>query len=132
MNQMMRAAGVLLGVAACAGCGLWQQAQAPVVPMNGMQVEGVTLVVQAPAADCQFKGGIMGDVNPDVSGLPASLFELNDTIRQGLVSSARQMGGNTVWVRTKSWQNPSVDTDYDQLFYVNNVRYGALVYACPN
>ena len=42
------------------------------------------------------------------------------------------MGGNTVWVRTKSWQNPEVDTDYSQPFYMNNVRYGALVYQCPN
>ncbi len=114
------------------GCAVWQEAQAPVVPENGMSMEGISLVEQQPAAACQFKGAVMGDTNPDVNRIPASLVDLNETIRQGLVSSAKQMGGNTVWVRTKSWQNPDVDTDYFQPFYVNNVRYGALVYQCPN
>ena len=121
-----------MGLCWLSGCALWQQAQAPLVPTDGVQVEGVTLVAQPPAATCQFKGAVLGDTNPDVSGLPESILNLNETIRQGLVSSARQMGGNTVWVRTKSWQNPDVDTDYSQMFYVNNVEYGALVYQCPN
>ena len=111
---------------------LWQEAQAPIVPVGGVQVKGITLVAQPPADTCQFKGAVLGDTNPDVSGLPESILDLNETIRQGLVSSARQMGGNTVWVRTKSWQNPDVDTDYSQMFYVNNVEYGALVYQCPS
>lgn len=121
-----------MGLCLLGGCALWQETQAPVVPADGVQVEGVTLVAQPPAATCQFKGAVLGDTNPDVSGLPESILNLNETIRQGLVSSARQMGGNTVWVRTKSWQNPDVDTDYSQMFYVNNVEYGALVYQCPN
>lgn len=121
-----------VGLCLLGGCALWQETQAPVVPADGVQVEGVTLVAQPPAATCQFKGAVLGDTNPDVSGLPESILNLNETIRQGLVSSARQMGGNTVWVRTKSWQNPDVDTDYSQMFYVNNVEYGALVYQCPN
>ena len=124
--------GCMVIVLGLSGCALWQEAEAPVVPAGGMNIEGVALVEQEPAASCQFKGAVMGDTNPDVSGLPASVLDLNDTIRQGLVSSAKQMGGNTVWVRTKSWQNPEVDTDYSQPFYMNNVRYGALVYQCPN
>lgn len=124
--------GCMVIVLGLSGCALWQEAQAPVVTAGGMNIEGVALVEQEPAAGCQFKGAVMGDTNPNVSGLPASVLDLNDTIRQGLVSSAKQMGGNTVWVRTKSWQNPEVDTDYSQPFYMNNVRYGALVYQCPN
>ena len=124
--------GCMVIVLGLSGCALWQEAEAPVVPAGGMNIEGVALVEQEPASGCQFKGAVMGDTNPDVSGLPASVLDLNDTIRQGLVSSAKQMGGNTVWVRTKSWQNPEVDTDYSQPFYMNNVRYGALVYQCPN
>lgn len=122
----------LAALCGVSGCAVWQQAQAPVVPVNGMNVDGVTLVEVQPAAACAFKGAAMGDTNPDVNGIPASLVDLNENIRQGLVSSAKQMGGNTVWVRTKSWQNPDIDTDYFQPFYVNNVRYGALVYQCPN
>ena len=121
-----------VGLFLLGGCALWQEAQAPIVPVGGVQVEGITLVAQPPADTCQFKGAVLGDTNPDVSGLPESILDLNETIRQGLVSSARQMGGNTVWVRTKSWQNPDVDTDYSQMFYVNNVEYGALVYQCPS
>lgn len=113
------------------GCAVWQEAQAPVVPMNGTNIDGISLVDQQPDANCQFKGAVMGDANPDVNGLADSVLGLNETIRQGLVSSAKQMGGNTVWVRTKSWQNPDIDTDYFQPFYINNVRYGALVYQCP-
>lgn len=114
------------------GCALWQETQAPVVPAEGLQVNDVKLLAQPPAAECQFKGAVLGDTNPDVSGLPQSILDLTETIRQGLVSSARQMGGNTVWVRTQSWQNPTLDTDYSQTFYINNVEYGALVYQCPN
>ena len=121
-----------VGLFLLGGCALWQEAQAPIVPVGGVQVEGITLVAQPPADTCLFKGAVLGDTNPDVSGLPESILDLNETIRQGLVSSARQMGGNTVWVRTKSWQNPDVDTDYSQMFYVNNVEYGALVYQCPS
>ncbi len=121
-----------VGLFLLGGCALWQEAQAPIVPVGGVQVEGIILVAQPPADTCQFKGAVLGDTNPDVSGLPESILDLNETIRQGLVSSARQMGGNTVWVRTKSWQNPDVDTDYSQMFYVNNVEYGALVYQCPS
>lgn len=121
-----------VGLFLLGGCALWQEAQAPIVPVGGVQVEGITLVAQPPADTCQFKGAVLGDTNPDVSGLPESILDLNETIRQGLVFSARQMGGNTVWVRTKSWQNPDVDTDYSQMFYVNNVEYGALVYQCPS
>ena len=124
--------GCMVIVLGLSGCALWQEAEAPVVPAGGMNIEGGALVEQEPASGCQFKGAVMGDTNPNVSGLPASVLDLNDTIRQGLVSSAKQMGGNTVWVRTKSWQNPEVDTDYSQPFYMNNVRYGALVYQCPN
>ncbi len=123
---------LLAALCGVSGCAVWQQAQAPVVPANGMDVDGVTLVEVQPAAACVFKGAVMGDTNPDVSGIPESLLHLNNTIRQGLVSSAKQMGGNTVWVRTQSWQNPDMDTDYFQPFYINNVRYGALVYQCPN
>ena len=114
------------------GCALLQETQAPVVPAEGLQVNDVKLLAQPPAAECQFKGAVLGDTNPDVSGLPQSILDLTETIRQGLVSSARQMGGNTVWVRTQSWQNPTLDTDYSQTFYINNVEYGALVYQCPN
>ncbi len=114
------------------GCALLQETQAPVVPAEGLQVNDVKLLAQPPAAECQFKGAVLGDTNPDVSGLPQSILDLTETIRQGLVSSAQQMGGNTVWVRTQSWQNPTLDTDYSQTFYINNVEYGALVYQCPN
>lgn len=121
-----------MGLCWLSGCALWQQAQAPLVPADGVQVDNVRLVAQKPAVDCQFKGAVLGDTNPDASGLPQSILDLNETIRQGLVSSAQQMGGNTVWVRTQSWQNPTLDTDYSQSFYINNVEYGALVYQCPN
>lgn len=121
-----------MGLCWLSGCALWQQAQAPLVPTDGVQVDNVRLVAQKPAVDCQLKGAVLGDTNPDASGLPQSILDLNETIRQGLVSSAQQMGGNTVWVRTQSWQNPTLDTDYSQSFYINNVEYGALVYQCPN
>lgn len=117
-----------LGLCACAG---WQAAQGPVVPVNGVQENGVLLVEQKPADACQFKGGILGATNPDTSGIPVSLMEVNAEIRQGLASSARHMGGNTVWLRTQSWQNPDISTDYYQPFYMNDVEYTALVYACP-
>lgn len=121
-----------IGLCLLGGCALWQEANAPLVPAGGVQEANVQLVAQKPAADCVFKGAVLGDTNPDVSGWPKSIVDLNETIRQGLVSSAQQMGGNTVWVRTQSWQNPTVDTDYSQTFYINNVEYGALVYQCPN
>lgn len=118
-----------LGLCACAG---WRQAEGPVVPAGGITEGNILLVDKKPSAACEFKGGILGDTNPDTSGIPLSLGEVNAEIRRGLASSARNMGGNTVWLRTKSWQNPDISTDYYQPFYVNNVEYTALVYECPS
>lgn len=117
-----------LGLCACAG---WRQAEGPLVPAGGINEENILLVDKKPSAACEFKGGILGDTNPDTRGIPLSLGEVNAEIRRGLASSARNMGGNTVWLRTKSWQNPDISTDYYQPFYVNNVEYTALVYECP-
>lgn len=122
--------GLALTLGLCA-CTAWRQTQGPVVPVNGVQEGNVRLVDKKPSASCHFKGGILGATNPDTSGIPISLAEVNAEIRQGLASSAKQMGGNTVWMRTQSWQNPDISTDYYQPFYVNNVEYTALVYECP-
>lgn len=130
---------LLFGVLWTVGCSglqreaaeVWDNTAGPVVAQTGQAQDGVRLVVRRPAGSCTFKGGILGDFNPDEAGVPSSVFNMNGRIRKGLVSSAKQMGGNTVWLRTADWQNPDVSTDYYRPFFVNNVEYSALVYDCP-
>lgn len=105
--------------------------EGPVVERNAPVQEGVKLVSVKPSDACVFKGGVLGDANPDEAGLPSSVFNLSQRIREGLISSAKHMGGNTVWLRTADWQNPDISSDYYHPFFVNNVEYSALVYDCP-
>lgn len=90
----------------------------------------VTLTDKRPSSDCRLKGGIVGDVNPDVSNRFLSLVELTPNMKADLRNNAAQMGGNTVWVRATDWYDTQVSVDYPDPFVVNNVRYGALVYWC--
>nr|QGT50884.1 hypothetical protein Elusimicrob2101_1470 [uncultured Elusimicrobia bacterium] len=130
---------LLLSVGAVAGCtwqtqdavAVWNNTEGPVVTQEGQIQDGVRLLARKPAGNCTFKGGILGDSNPAEAGLPSSIIDINSRIRAGLVSSAHNMGGNTVWLRTTDWQNPEVSADYYQPFLVNNVEYSALVYSCP-
>jgi len=130
--------GMLLAAVA-AGCAwggreaasVWENTEGPVVSAAGQTQDGVLLTVRKPAASCVFKGGVLGDSNPAEGGIPSSVLDISARIRQGLVSSAKNMGGNTVWFRTASWDNPDVSADYYRDFVVNNVEYTALVYDCP-
>lgn len=133
---MKKILGILLFLAA--GCAeVTQQVQdvirnteGPIVAEEGQVQNGIHLTVRKPPDDCVFKGGILGDANPDEAGLPSSVLNISRRIRDELVSNARRMGGNTVWLRTTDWQNPDVSTDYYRSFFVNNVEYSALVYDC--
>lgn len=126
----------LLGANGCAwltqqATSLWNNTEGPIVEETGQTQNDVRLVVRAPADNCTFKGGILGDANPDEAGLPSSVLNISSRIREGLVSNARRLGGNTVWLRTTDWSNPDVSQDYYEAFSVNNVEYSALVYDCP-
>lgn len=110
---------------------VWNNTEGPIVAQEGQTQDGVRLVARKPAEVCTFKGGVLGDANPDEAGLPTSVLNISQRIRSGLVSSARHMGGNTVWLRTTDWSNPDVSRDYYAPFFVNNVEYSALVYDCP-
>lgn len=123
-----------LGVlGACAG--VEQAAQQEVASFTQasvtQQAQQVQLVMQQPAADCVFKGGILGDANPDASGLIRGVTDLSAQVAADLRNNAANMGGNTVWVRGANWHNTDVSYDYDSPFVVNNVQYSALVYQCP-
>ncbi len=120
-------------LAACAG--LEQEAQKEVasftqapVTVTGQQVR---IVVQQPAANCTFKGGIMGDVNPDASGILRGEADVSSQVAADLRNNAVSMGGNTVWIKGASWHNTDISYDYNSPFVINNVEYGALVYNCP-
>lgn len=136
---MKKVTGVGIILFLAAGCaGVKQEVQdvirntaGPIVAEEGQVQNAIHFVARKPADGCVFKGGILGDANPDEAGLPSSIFNISRRIREGLVSNARRMGGNTVWLRTADWQNPDVSTDYYQPFFVNNVEYSALVYDCP-
>ena len=110
---------------------VWNNTAGPIVAQTGQTQDGVQLTAQKPSAACTFKGGILGDSNPDEAGLPSSILNISERIRSALVSNAKHMGGNTVWLRTTAWQNPDISTDYYAPFFVNNVEYSALVYDCP-
>ncbi len=120
-------------LAACAG--LEQEAQKEVASFTQAPVtatgQQVRIVVQQPAANCTFKGGIMGDVNPDASGILRGEADVSFQVAADLRNNAVSMGGNTVWVKNTSWHNTDISYNYDNPFVVNNVEYNALVYNCP-
>lgn len=127
---------VLLGGSGCAwmtqqATTLWNDTEGPIVEQTGQTQDNVQLVVRKPADTCTFKGAILGDANPDEAGLPSSVLNISRRIREGLVSNAIRLGGNTVWLRTTDWSNPDISQDYYEDFVVNNVEYNALVYDCP-
>lgn len=136
MNKIAAMGMVLFLAAGCAEVtqdvqNVIRNTEGPIVAEEGQVQNGIHLVAYKPADDCVFKGGILGDANPDEAGVPSSIFNISRHIREGLASNARRMGGNTVWLRTANWRNPDVSADYYQSFFVDNVEYSALVYDCP-
>lgn len=137
MKKIVWLAGViLLGGSGCAwmtqeATTVWNDTEGPIVAITGQTQDNVQLVVRKPADSCTFKGAILGDANPDEAGLPSSVLNISRRIREGLVSNALRLGGNTVWLRTTDWSNPDISQDYYEDFAVNNVEYNALVYDCP-
>lgn len=137
MKKIVLLAGVvLLGGSGCAwmtqqATTVWNDTEGPIVAITGQTQDNVQLVVRKPADSCTFKGAILGDANPDEAGLPSSVLNISRRIREGLVSNALRLGGNTVWLRTTDWSNPDISQDYYEDFVVNNVEYNALVYDCP-
>lgn len=127
---------VLLGGSGCAwmtqrATNVWNDTEGPIVAITGQTQDNVRLVVRKPVDTCTFKGAILGDANPDEAGQPSSVLNISLRIREGLVSNAIRLGGNTVWLRTTDWSNPDISQDYYESFVVNNVEYNALVYDCP-
>ena len=123
----------MTALSACAG--LEEEAQKEVASFTQAPVtatgQQVRIVVQKPADNCTFKGGIMGDVNPDASGILCGEADVSSQVAADLRNNAANMGGNTVWIKGASWHNTDISYDYNSPFVINNVEYGALVYNCP-
>lgn len=126
----------LLAVFAGACAGLEQAAQEEAASLTQASVTqagaNVRLVMQKPAENCVFKGGILGDANPTASGWLRGETDLSAQVAADLRNNAANMGGNTVWVKGASWHNTDISYDYNSPFVVNNVEYSALVYDCPS
>ena len=119
---------VLYGLA---GCNIWNFAQGPVIPFEGIYENGIHLTVEQPETGCLFKGWIDGATNPQSEGKYFSLLTLDQMMRDALSDSALDMGGNTVWLQNTDWENPEESTYYYKPFVINNVEYRASVYKCP-
>lgn len=134
MKKHIYVLAALIAVGACAGVeeAARKEVQSFTQPPVSAAAEQVELVMQQPPADCVYKGGILGDVNPSASGLLRGVADLSAQVAADLRNNAANMGGNTVWVRGASWHNTDISYDYDNPFVVNNVQYSALVYQCPD
>lgn len=123
----------MTALSACAG--LEEEAQKEVASFTQVPVSAagqqVRIVVQKPADNCTFKGGIIGAANPNASGVLRGEADLSAQVSADLRNNAANMGGNTVWVKNTSWHNTDISYNYDNPFVVNNVEYNALVYNCP-
>ena len=123
----------MTALSACAG--LEQEAQKEVASFTQVPVSAagqqVRIVVQKPADNCTFKGGIMGAANPNASGVLRGEADVSSQVAADLRNNAVSMGGNTVWIKGASWHNTDISYDYNSPFVINNVEYGALVYNCP-
>lgn len=93
--------------------------------------QDVALRIGKAPAHCKLIAGIMGAENPAASGRLLSQQALDTEIIRDLKNNTVRLGGNMVLVFGYGSERLNVGEDYDEQFYVNGVRYPALVYKCP-
>ncbi len=98
--------------------------------MRNVTGEAVKIVREKPQ-NCRLVADIMGNQNSGKQGRFLGGATLENEMLENLRNNTARMGGNVVYVPGGSVKAGSVSADSNREFYVNDVRYGALVYDCP-